>query len=1128
MGVPLSYELATAYVNVVASTNGVGRQLQRDFGGAADAAGDSAGRSSGKRFGGAFVGVVKKAGAIGAAVAVGLAAKGGISRALNIEDAQAKLAGLGHSTESVQKIMDNAMASVKGTAFGMGDAATVAAGVVAAGVKPGQDLERTLKLVGDSATIAGTGMGEMGAIFNKVASSNKIQGDVIAQLNDAGIPIVQLLGKELGKTAEEVTSMASAGEIGFETFQNAMEKGLGGAAQKSGETFRGSLANVKAALGRVGETLLSPFLAGVKTGMNKLIPIIDGVNAFLKPIMAKVGPMMAAVGAQIGPVFTQIWQGIQPFIQSLQTAFGPAIQAVSNAFAPLIPQLGQIFQGFSPLSLLMQAITPILPVLAQAFQSVGTALAQVVPPLAEMARNLMGSLVPVVTQVIQSLLPPLIKLFTNLAPVIADIVTALGPLVSAVLSVLIPAIEALLPVVQTVFESLEPIIKAALEIVQGVIQTVTALIKGDWKGVWDGIMKILSGVWNLIKSVVEGAIKYVQSLIQNVGSKIVGIWNDIWGKIGRFLSEAWANIKKGVSDGIGAVVTFFSGLWGKITGAVGDLLAKGASIGADIMRGIANGIGSGVQWVKDRIGDGINGVIGWAKGLLGIHSPSRVFRDQIGKQISRGMAVGITAERKKVTSAVESVIKATTKTSEDAIKKETKRLQEARRKQNAQIAAANKKLGKRVANLGTLSSYEATQKAQAKLGKKASKKAVAAEAKRLQQERRDLLKRMKNGKLESLGSLSKADAEKQAKKNLAAQLNAAKKAQALVKAQGSQSQFWGKMASTDILINSLNSKGSWTKNGKVLNSFQAATLTDFAKAREKVASRLKVANEKLDAMIDYRNQYRDQIKGELDLRAGIGQDSTDQWGYTTKGKTTFESVAGQVKALAAKAKTFAGKLKSLLKIGIPKGLVTEIAGYGTEEGIKVADALLSMPAKGSQSSAIADLASSYSSLNSWSTEVGNQAVVAGYGIGINTQQGIIKGLEADDAKLEKAAKKLADKLAKQVKKALGIHSPSRVFRDQIGRFLPLGIVAGIDAEQSTLDDRVAGMVSANRPAVASGLGVSYDGPDGQRRNFSDADLVALAEIMGASMEKRPNVTAFGDRDVLRLKQMMGRVAPRLS
>ena len=102
--------------------------------------------------------------------------QGGFDRAMNIEQAQFKLKGLGHDAESVDAIMKDALASVKGTAYGLGDAATVAASAVAAGIQPGENLERTLKLVADASAISGRTMDEMGAIFNKVATSNKVTG----------------------------------------------------------------------------------------------------------------------------------------------------------------------------------------------------------------------------------------------------------------------------------------------------------------------------------------------------------------------------------------------------------------------------------------------------------------------------------------------------------------------------------------------------------------------------------------------------------------------------------------------------------------------------------------------------------------------------------------------------------------------------------------------------------------------------------------------------------------------------------------------------------------------------------------------------------------------------------------
>ena len=60
----------------------------------------------------------------------------------------------------------------------------------------------------------------------------------------------------MGVTAEEAAKMASNGAIDFATFQAAMEQGLGGAALSSGNTFAGAMANVAAALGRVGAGLI--------------------------------------------------------------------------------------------------------------------------------------------------------------------------------------------------------------------------------------------------------------------------------------------------------------------------------------------------------------------------------------------------------------------------------------------------------------------------------------------------------------------------------------------------------------------------------------------------------------------------------------------------------------------------------------------------------------------------------------------------------------------------------------------------------------------------------------------------------------------------------------------------------
>ena len=206
----MAVELATAYISIVPETSKIAPGVRKALGGAEGEASRS-GRSMGGKLAGG-VATAAKAGMIaaGAAAAAGFgtALVKGFNRLNAIEQAEAKLAGLGHSSASVAQIMDDALVSVKGTSYGLGDAASAAASAVASGIKPGKDLQRNLTLVGDAAAIAGTDFNEMAAIFNKVSASGVIQGEELAQLGDRGIPILQLLGEELGVSAQEVRKLA--------------------------------------------------------------------------------------------------------------------------------------------------------------------------------------------------------------------------------------------------------------------------------------------------------------------------------------------------------------------------------------------------------------------------------------------------------------------------------------------------------------------------------------------------------------------------------------------------------------------------------------------------------------------------------------------------------------------------------------------------------------------------------------------------------------------------------------------------------------------------------------------------------------------------------------------------------
>lgn len=351
----MASNLGVAYVQIVPSMKGVSRTISEELNKAATEKtfkeGSNAIKSS---IGGAFK-VAGKAGLVAmgtvSAAITGIAAKGGFTRALNIENATAKLKGLGHSTESIKSIMGSANAAVKGTAFGIDAAATSAAMLSASGIKSGKDLTGALKSVADVATISGRSMEDVGLIFGSIAARGKLQGDDMLQLMSAGVPVLQLLGDQLGKTSAEVSAMVSKGQIDFATFQAAMEKGLGGAALSSGDTFTGAMANVRAALSRIGQKVATPALESLRRIFVALIPLIDAIGEALEPLIEKLGTkMLAAADKAAGGIerftawFTSLNNGgLKTFIASIPVAvmglsqMGTAFTifgAIKNVFLP--------------------------------------------------------------------------------------------------------------------------------------------------------------------------------------------------------------------------------------------------------------------------------------------------------------------------------------------------------------------------------------------------------------------------------------------------------------------------------------------------------------------------------------------------------------------------------------------------------------------------------------------------------------------------------------------------------------------------------------------------------------------------------------------------------------------------
>ena len=580
----MSVELATAWVSIVPSTKGMAGQLQKEFGDPLEDQGSASGNGLAAAFSGAAAKGLKIAG--GAAIAgFGASLVSGFNRLQAIDDARFKLAGLGHDAETVDAIMENALGSVLGTAFGLGDAATIAAGAVAAGIEPGERLERTLSLTGDAATIAGTNLDEMGGIFNKVAAANRLSMLEVNQLALRGVPIMQWLAEEYGVTADEARDMVSRGEVDFATFEKVIEDNIGGAALTAGESFRGSLANMGAAIGRFGAAILGPAFARAPDVFANITDRVDALTDRVQPL----GEFMARNAK----------------------AFGIAAGVIAAAFLPI---MAMVVVGWvtSAAAAVKSAVVQV----AASWRVVAGWVAQSAAAVASAARTA-GTLLWLAGQ--YALLG--VRAALAAAKVVAGwVLMGIQSLIGAA-KMAAAWIIAMGPVGW---------------VIAGVVALV-ALIVANWdkvsawtKKAWSAVSSAVSKAWTAVTGFVSRGVASVVNFFRNLGARIRSLATAVL----RFYVNIWRTI---ISTVVGAVtgfvsrvVGFFTSIRDRISSAAQTARARVVAAFVQLVTGVRTRVTSLVTLVT-----GIPGRI-----LRALGNTGRMLFDA-GKNILRGMLDGI-------------------------------------------------------------------------------------------------------------------------------------------------------------------------------------------------------------------------------------------------------------------------------------------------------------------------------------------------------------------------------------------------------------------------------------------------------------------------------------------------------
>lgn len=231
-------------------------------------------------------------------------------------------------------------------------------------------------------------------------------------------------------------------------------------------------------------------------------------------------------------------------------------------------------------------------------------------------------------EAIKAIFAPAIEFIKNLIIVFAAVLLTIWQGISA----------AVMWVWNGIVAFLTPIITT----ITTVISTGIEFVRGIWASVWGWVSSFFTAIWNGIVAFFTPIINRIRSTIAAVTGAIRGIWASAWGWVSSFFSGVWNNLVGFASGAIsrlaGVLGRIRPAVWGAVAGAGSWLVQTGRNIITGLWRGISGAIG----WLRSLVSNALGSIVSWAKSKLGIHSPSRVFRDQVGAMISEGIAVGIT------------------------------------------------------------------------------------------------------------------------------------------------------------------------------------------------------------------------------------------------------------------------------------------------------------------------------------------------------------------------------------------------------------------------------------------------------------------------------------------------------
>ena len=425
--------------------------------------------------------------------------------------------------------------------------------------------------------------------------------------------------------AKIIDKINENGEIaaGFDAIKQAVTEFGGAAVTAVGwvkDNF-GTIAPIVAAVGAAFTALqIVPAIMPAVGAVQSLVSVVRSVGAASVAIKV-LGSAVAAVGgpvtiviaaiAALVAVFATLYATNQDFANAVNGAWAQ-IQAAFTAIQPSLQALGEQFMALG------EAIMP--------------ALTQIGTLILDLATTLIGALAPVIQQIVEAV--------TAAMPTITAAIQFVANVLAVIIGVVVQVVSAFVSFGQTLV--------SAAQSAADFVSNVGSFLSGLPGVIWGFLTGALSNVANFVGQMASNAASAGQQFLSNIGGALGGLAGRVGGFLGSAIGQAASFVGQMASKASQAGQQFMSNIVSTLSGIPGRV----ASIGGQIVSGIANGISGAAGAVVSALGGVVNQAVEHAKSMLGIHSPSRVMRDLIGKNISRGVAVGIEDETATAVSAV--------------------------------------------------------------------------------------------------------------------------------------------------------------------------------------------------------------------------------------------------------------------------------------------------------------------------------------------------------------------------------------------------------------------------------------------------------------------------------------------